>query len=136
MFDLGMQKMLKQAMACDNEGDALLLAKADRDVVLHNGFKFDGKFESGCQKDRTMVPCDHEEADTRLLIHLQEALQNNCTNCVVRTVDTDVVPPPDHPLPKCEHFGTGKSFTYYHINKICEDLGTEKSLALPHQCHV
>ena len=47
--------MMKQAMACDYEGDALLLAKAAkivrRDVVLHNGFKFDGKFESGCQKE-------------------------------------------------------------------------------------
>ncbi len=38
-----------------------------------------------------MVPCDHKEEDTRLLIHLQDAVQNDCTNCVVRTVDTDVV---------------------------------------------
>ena len=38
-----------------------------------------------------MPPCDHEEADTRLLIHLQDALRNGCTNCMVRTVDTDVV---------------------------------------------
>ena len=49
-FDLGMQKM-KQALACDYEGDAQLLAKAAkivrRDIVLHNGFKF----ESGCQKE-------------------------------------------------------------------------------------
>ena len=28
-------------------------------------------------------------------------------------------------------FGTGKNFTYYHINAIYEDLGREKSLALP-----
>ena len=41
--------------------------------------------------DPSMVPCDHEEADTRLLIHLQDALLNNCTNCLVRTVNTDVV---------------------------------------------
>ena len=40
---------------------------------------------------RSMGPCDHEEADTRLLIHLQDAIQNSCTKCVVRTVDTDVV---------------------------------------------
>ena len=50
-FDLGMQKMMKQALACDYEGDAQLLAKAAkivrRDIVLHNGFKF----ESGCQKE-------------------------------------------------------------------------------------
>ena len=28
-------------------------------------------------------------------------------------------------------FGTGKSITYYHVNAIYEDLGKEKSLALP-----
>ena len=32
VFDLGMQKMMKQAMACDYEGDALLLAKAAKIV--------------------------------------------------------------------------------------------------------
>jgi len=28
-------------------------------------------------------------------------------------------------------FGTGKSFTYYYVNAIYEDLGKEKSLAVP-----
>ena len=37
---------------------------------------------------RSMGPCDHEEADTRLLIHLQDDTQNSCT---MRTVGTDVV---------------------------------------------
>ena len=41
--------------------------------------------------DRSMELCDHEEADTRLFIHLLDALQNGCTNCLVRTVDTDVI---------------------------------------------
>ena len=40
---------------------------------------------------RSMGPCDHEEADTILLIHLQDATQNSCTKCVVGTVGTDVV---------------------------------------------
>ena len=38
-----------------------------------------------------MPPCDHEEADTRRLVHLGDALKNGCNICVVRTVDTDVV---------------------------------------------
>ncbi len=38
-----------------------------------------------------MLPCDHEEADTRLLVHLIDALKSGCSSCVVRTVDTDVV---------------------------------------------
>ena len=44
--------MVKKAMACDYEGDALLLAKAARivrkDIVSHKGFHFDGKFGSDC----------------------------------------------------------------------------------------
>lgn len=91
--------------------------------------------------DRSMAPCDHEEADTRLLIHLQDALQNGCTNCLVRTVDTDVVViligKFHHLITICQDvnvwvaFGTGNNFTYHYINAIYEDLGEEKSLALP-----
>lgn len=47
--------MVKQAMACDYEGDALLLAKAARivckDIASHKGFHFDGKFGSGCRQE-------------------------------------------------------------------------------------
>ena len=64
------------------------------------------------QIDPWPAPCDHEEADTRLLIHLQDALQNKCTNCLVRTFDTDVVViliGKFHHLitilPRCEHLG-------------------------------
>ena len=38
-----------------------------------------------------MQPCGHEEADTRILIHLQDALEKGFATCLVRTVDTDVV---------------------------------------------
>jgi len=38
-----------------------------------------------------MAPCDHEDADTRLLIHLKDAFLNDCTTCLVRTVDTEVI---------------------------------------------
>ena len=79
--------------------------------------------------------CDHEEVDTRLLIHLQDALQNGCTNCLVHTVDTDVVViligKFHHLITLCQvarilvAFGTGKNFTYHHINDICKDLGRE-----------
>ena len=36
-----------------------------------------------------MQACNHEEADTRILIHLQDALNNGATTCLVRTVDTE-----------------------------------------------
>lgn len=38
-----------------------------------------------------MPPCNHEEVDTRLIIHLHDALFNGYSNCMVPTVDTYVV---------------------------------------------
>ena len=85
-----------------------------------------------------MVPCNHEEEDIRLLILLQDALCNGCTNCLVCTVDTDVVVGKFHYLVTlCQKvniwvaFGTGKNFTYLHINAVHDNLGREKSFALP-----
>ena len=58
VFEQGMQQMLKQAMACDYEGDALLLAKAAKlvrkDVMGYNGFHFDGNFGHGCQQQSVL----------------------------------------------------------------------------------
>ena len=54
VFELDMQQMLKQAMACDYERDALLLAKTaklvQKEIVSNSGFTFDGRFPSGCQQ--------------------------------------------------------------------------------------
>ena len=38
-----------------------------------------------------MPECNHEEADTGMLLHLQNALENGATTCLVRTVDADVI---------------------------------------------
>lgn len=87
--------------------------------------------------NRPIAPCDHEEADTRLLIHIIDALLNDCTSCLVRSVDTDVIAILIGNfiylllLFQEVAFGKGKNFTYHHINSIYEDLGKDKSLALP-----
>ena len=67
-----------------------------------------------------------EEADRRMLLYLQDALQQGASVCLVRTVDTDVV---ITLLGKFHHlrsmcptaniwvaFGTGRNFSYIHIN--------------------
>ncbi len=38
-----------------------------------------------------MSLCDHEEAVTRLIVHIGDALTKGWSTCLVRTVDTDVV---------------------------------------------
>ena len=82
-----------------------------------------------------MQSCDHEEADTRMFIHQQDALANGSTTCLVHTVDTDVVniiTGKFHALlanyPAADiwiAFGTGKNFMHIHINTICNDLGRD-----------
>ena len=88
-----------------------------------------------------MPRCDHEEVDTRIIVHVRDSLQRGDNHVMVRTVDTDVVViliRLFHGL--CEQnpsadiwvaFGTGKQFRYYHINTICEELGRDKSMSLP-----
>jgi len=41
--------------------------------------------------DHAMDVCDHEETETRLLVNVRDALQNNCSTFIVCTVDADVV---------------------------------------------
>ena len=40
---------------------------------------------------QAMLQCDHEEADTRLVVHIVDALKKGLSTCLVRTVDTDVI---------------------------------------------
>ncbi len=47
--------------------------------VLHSG------------STNAMPNCNHEEADTRIVVHMQQALQQGMRKIEVRTVDTDVV---------------------------------------------
>ena len=55
VFEQGMTLLLKQNMASDYEGDALVLAKAAnivrREISSHTGFSFDGSFPSSCQRE-------------------------------------------------------------------------------------
>ena len=88
-----------------------------------------------------MLSCDHEEADSRMCIHVKDALNKGAHKIYIRTVDTDVIVIlvsvffnlqdnyPDTQL--WVGFGTGKSFKYYFINDICKYLGREMSRALP-----
>ena len=95
----------------------------------------------GTDTSHSMLPCNHEEADTRILIHLLDALEHGSSTCLVRTVDTDVVViliGKFHALltqyPAANiwiAFGTGKNYTYLHVNTISHALGKDKSTALP-----
>ena len=89
----------------------------------------------------SMATCDHEEANTRMLVHMLDAVANDAITGLVRIVDTDVIVIFVGMLnrlllvnPACDiwvAFGSGKNFHYIHINGICSIVGKEKSMALP-----
>ena len=67
--------------------------------------------------------CDHEVADTRIAVHLYDAINRGARNVLVRIVDTDVIviliglffdinSAATATIMGC--FGTGKNFRYYN----------------------
>ena len=90
------------------------------------------------QDIHSLAPCSHEEADTRMLLHVAHAAQFGHNRILIRTVDTDVVVLAvmvAQTLPAEDEvwlaFGTGKSFRYLAAHQIAACLGPEKSSALP-----
>lgn len=91
-----------------------------------------------------MAQCDHEEADSRLLVHITDAILHGHSTCIVRSVDTDVIvillgkfnyfKTLNKDLKIWIVFGTGKNFNYHSVNVMYEELGMEISIALP-ICH-
>ena len=89
-----------------------------------------------------MPNCNHEEADTRIVVHLLHAFRNDAAvTALVRTVDTDVVVTlveKFYDLKAVKDnvdiwiaFGMGRSFSFISINRICTSLGEQKSRSLP-----
>ena len=47
---------------------------------------------SNCDVEKSMIePCDQEEADTRMFLHVKHASSTDITKSMIKTVDTDVV---------------------------------------------
>lgn len=88
------------------------------------------------QDTDAIEPCSHEEADTRMMVHINDAVSGGHTRIMVRTADTDVVVITVsimHHLNLPEiwiAFGVGKHFRYIPIHEIACILGPAKSDAL------
>ena len=75
-------------------------------------------------------------------MHVRDALENGASTCIIRTVDTDVVViligkfqnllAPNSSADIWVAFRTGKTFTQYHINIICQSSGPSKITGIPH----
>ena len=84
-----------------------------------------------------LSPCLQEEADTRIMLHLNHAAKQGHTNAYIRTVDTDVVVIAISFFIQMNlselwiGFGTGKTFREIPIHYISQQLGPKRCLALP-----
>jgi len=91
--------------------------------------------------NRVMQNSNHEEADTRMCLHVQDAVQKGVLNIVVSTVDTDVVLillgifchlRRQNPIFQLwVEFGKGKTLRYYHINSLFDQVGEEVARSMP-----
>lgn len=84
-----------------------------------------------------LSPCTHEESDSRMMVHVADAVTNGHTSIVIRTVDTDVVVLAVAVLYKLKlqelwiAFGTGKTFRFLPAHAYAVALGSARSKALP-----
>ena len=84
-----------------------------------------------------LTSCNHEEADTRIFIHVKHASAKGLKKVLIRTVDTDVVVLAIAYARKLElqelwiAFGVGNHFRYLPIHKITTSLTQQQCEALP-----
>ena len=85
-----------------------------------------------------LVPCSHEEADTRLFLHVADAIKKGYRKLLVRTVDTDVVVmvaiatlKRTKPGELWVAFGTGGHFRFIPIHEVAAAVGPRISATLP-----
>ena len=84
-----------------------------------------------------LAPCTHEEADTRILLHLEDAVKQGYNKVSIRTVDTDVVVLAVASAQRLNitelwiAFGAGKNFRYLPAHEMADALGPDRCVALP-----
>ena len=77
-----------------------------------------------------LAPCNHEEADTRMMVHAADAVKSGHRRILIRTVDTDVVVLAVWMAQELHEavdelwlaIGTGKSFCYITSHKLAASL--------------
>jgi len=74
-------QFLANASVSQDTGNKVILLTIHKSVVSSNPVvNLDG-----------LLPCSHEEADTRILLCVKDAMNYGYKDAIIRTVDTDVV---------------------------------------------
>jgi hypothetical protein len=113
------------------EGKMLITTVGDETIVNNNGTQ-------AVEDTSGIEPCNHEEADTRLLLHCKHAYSSGKRRIVVVATDTDVVvlaiAAAAAFLQDCSlwvQFGHGRHMRFIAAHQIAVNLGLLRSSALP-----
>ena len=116
------------------QSSVLTIYATDNDQVLVNSEPLEGNLNGPLH---TLGPCSQPEADTRIFLHIKDAVNNGHRNVSVRSVDSDVVVLAVglfndlSPLEKLfVEYGTSKHFQVLPAHEIAACLGP-KARALP-----
>ena len=92
------------------------------------------------QDVKGLAPCTHKEADTHILLHLEDAVQQGHNKMSIRTVDTDVVVLAITLAQRLNNdiaelwvaFGVGKRFRFIAAHEFARALGRARCLPMFH----
>jgi len=110
----------------ETEGDKTIYSMVDDQVVCSSR----GSITSA------LAPCSHEEADSRIFVHVKDMAQQGYTKVMIRNVDTDVVVIAVAKFLQIGlkqlwvAFGTGNNYRHIEVHQIASGIGSEKSMAL------
>ena len=88
-----------------------------------------------------VVPCSHEEADTRIFVHARDAPQLGCNSLIRKANDTDVVIIAVSVLPSLQHLGLqsiwidfvqGASARWIPVHELLSAIGPENASGILH----
>lgn len=121
-------RFLGHQSVSEDTGDKVIISTIGESVVCSR--------QNQCT-DR-LQPCSHEEADTRILLHVQDAVVSGVKSVMIRTVDTDIVVLAVANFQSFENleqlwiaFGTGKAFRYIPVHEIANVMDPQMAKGLP-----
>ncbi len=124
----GLYKFLAEDISTyqdDRMNGKIIITTYEEDVLVN------GQCETS-----SLAPCNHEEADYRLLLHCKDAYDKGHRRMLILASDTDVVAiavSVASKLQECQlfvRFGQGKNTRYIAAHEVAENLGPDKSSAL------
>ena len=113
----------------ENCTENTVLVTQKEDVLCNLQFNVEG-----------LMPCNHEEADIRIFLHVRHAVAGGHKQVIIKANDTDVLVIAVSMFPMlCElgikklwiSFGQGANHRWIPVHDVCREIGLEKSKGIP-----